>query len=61
MLKMMVHLLDLWLVIWFVNEPPIDDDGEMMIVMETIQLDFFMKIYISPFGAPMVCINLQVV
>jgi hypothetical protein len=30
-------------------------------MMETIQLDFFLKIKISPFGAPMVCLDLQVV
>ncbi len=44
LLKMMVYLFNLKLVLWFITEPLVDDVGEMMNMMETTHLDFFMEI-----------------
>jgi hypothetical protein len=40
----MVYLFYLKLLLWFVIEPLVDDVGEMMNMMETTHLDFFMEI-----------------
>jgi hypothetical protein len=58
---MMVYLLDLQSILWFITKPLVDHVGEMKNVMETTQLYLFLEIQISPFGAPMVCLDLQVV
>jgi len=46
------------LVLWFVIKTPIGDVGEMKNMMGTTQLDFFLEIQSSPFGALMVCFEL---
>jgi hypothetical protein len=47
-----------WL--WFITKPHVDDVGEMMNMMETIQQGFYLEILISPFSAPIVGLDLQV-